>query len=159
MANQTFSFGDEGKAKRRYVGSLAFCLGSVACSAGLIVWCIGLLQTFGSQIGLWFLLTVFLVQLVVFLWQSFRLLFEIKGATLHGDSLTLSYRCLSERRVSLPYVGHVARKVRLIDLLAETNIRFANVVSRSLFDRVLIPLELNRSAELTQLLEHETNAL
>ena len=103
--------------------------------------------------GVGILVVVFLVLLVVFVCQTWRLAFEVKGATVRGNDLRIAYRYLRERNVHLPYAARVKRGIRLLDFRNDKGYRFAHIASRGLFDRVTIPTEMDRSEELAQLLE------
>jgi len=101
-------------------------------------------------IGLFLVLSSALLMLTLFL--LWRIIFDLKAATVDDSKCTFYYRYLRPRTICLPFGGRLKRSVRIPDVRVTHGIRKATLVYRGLCERALIPLEMDGANDLISLL-------
>ena len=137
---------------------LPICTFAVVWFAGIVLWMACFLSfphIYGKLKNLIPLLIVVMFSLFLIVYYTralLLLLFEVRGASLSGRTLTLKYRYLGDRLLHLPYAGRATRNVKLFNSRAERGYQFAHEVSRRPWNRIVIPLEMSGSEQLVEIL-------
>lgn len=143
----------------------AFSVGSTIFWVGILVWvgpALGLPHIYGKPnnlFGIGLLVVIAIVMLIVSVFFTYRLAFEIRGATLRDAECVVRYRYLGERVLPLPYGGRLKHRVRLPDLKSERGFRESILVYRSVVERVVIPIEMGGAQEIALALTDDSPRL